>query len=157
MTYVCSCGNSYTKAIPATGHKDANADKVCDVCGAKITTLNAKINVASAKSVDYKAQVTIKATANGVPTGYSLAMYVNGKQVAKGSNTEVTYTVGQATSDINYTVKVIDAKGNVQKDSANKDLAKDGGKITVNSSFFAKIIAFFKSLFGSLSKVEVKP
>ena len=77
--------------------------------------------------------------------------------MAKGSNTEVTYTVGQATSDINYTVKVIDAKGNVQKDATNKDLAKDGGKITVNSSFFAKIVAFFRSLFGSLSKVEVKP
>ena len=50
-----------------------------------------------------------------------------------------------------------DAKGNVQKDSANKDLAKDGGKITVNAGFFAKIIDFFKGLFGALPSVVVKP
>lgn len=30
-TYVCSCGNSYTEAIPATGHN--YVDGVCTVCG----------------------------------------------------------------------------------------------------------------------------
>lgn len=31
-TYICSCGHSYTEAIPATGHK--YVDGVCSVCGA---------------------------------------------------------------------------------------------------------------------------
>ncbi len=115
------------------------------------------INVAAATSVDYRSKVTIKATATGVPSNCYLAIYVNGKQVAKGDNKEVSYMLGEAKSDINYTVKVVDAKGAVQKDANGKDLAKDGGKITCNASFFAKIIAFFKSLFGSLPTVTIKP
>lgn len=34
VTYTCSCGDSYTETIPATGHTDSNADGVCDSCGA---------------------------------------------------------------------------------------------------------------------------
>ncbi|MCQ2477032.1 MAG: hypothetical protein MJ125_04270, partial [Clostridia bacterium] len=58
---------------------------------------------------------------------------------------------------INYTVKVIDANGKVQKDSNGNELSKDGGKITCNAGFFKKLMAFFKSLFNLLPKVEVKP
>ena len=36
-------------------------------------------------------------------------------------------------------------------------ISKDGGKITCNAGFFKKLIAFFKGLFKSLPKVEVKP
>lgn len=114
------------------------------------------INVAAATSVDYRSKVTIKATATGVPSNSYLAIYVNGKQVAKGNNKEVSYMLGEAKSDVNYTVKVVDAKGTVQKDANNKDLAKDS-KVTVNSSFFAKIIAFFRGLFGLIKVIEIKP
>ncbi len=32
-TFKCSaCGKTYTEEIPATGHKDSNKDKICDVC-----------------------------------------------------------------------------------------------------------------------------
>ncbi len=111
-----------------------------------------KITIDADKNVVYKSKATIKATSEKIPKKYKLAINVNGKQVAIGTNTEVTYTVEQATSDVYYSIKVIDAN----EKEVNKDLVRDG-KITVKSSFFAKIIAFFKSLFGSLSKVEVKP
>ncbi|MCQ2481264.1 MAG: hypothetical protein MJ121_04010 [Clostridia bacterium] len=159
----CSaCGEKETTTIAALGHVDKNKDGYCDRC--KVVTdktlinpcRNAKINVAAAKTVDYRSKVTIKATATGVPEGYYLVMTVNGKEI-KGSNTEVSYDAGNIKGDVSYSVKVVDAKGNVQKDSAGNALSKDGGKITCNAGFFKKIIAFFKSLFGSLPVVTVKP
>ena len=35
-TFTCSCGDSYTEAIPATGHTDADTNYVCDVCEAEL-------------------------------------------------------------------------------------------------------------------------
>lgn len=160
--FVCECGESYIEAVPSTGHSDGDKDGYCDECKTVIdnTLINpckyAKINVAAEKTVDYKSKVTIKATATEIPSGYYLAIFVNDKQVAKGNNTEVTYEAGQITSDINYTVKVIDAKDNVQSDGKGKELSKDS-KVTCNSGFFKKIIAFFKGLFGKLPSVVVKP
>ena len=31
--YTCSCGDTYTEVLPATGHTDENADGKCDICG----------------------------------------------------------------------------------------------------------------------------
>ena len=159
----CSaCGEKETTTIAALGHVDKNKDGYCDRC--KVVTdktlinpcRNAQINVATAKTVDYKSKATIKATATGVPEGYYLVMTVNGKEI-KGSNTEVSYDAGNIKGDVSYSVKVVDAKGNIQKDSAGNALSKDGGKITCNAGFFKKIIAFFRGLFGLLPVVVVKP
>ena len=119
-------------------------------------TANAKIKVASAKTVDYRNIITITATATEVPEGYHLALYVNGAKVKDGDNKSVSYTYGEIKSDINYTVKVVDSNGIVQKDSSGNDLSKDS-RVTVNAGFFKKLVAFFKGLFGALPKVEVKP
>lgn len=32
-SYVCACGNSYNEDIAAVGHKDADGNGLCDVCG----------------------------------------------------------------------------------------------------------------------------
>jgi hypothetical protein len=113
------------------------------------------INVAS-KSVDYRPKVTIKATASGVDSKYKLAIYIGGKCVATGSNTEVAYNAGETKGDINYTVKVIDASGNIVKDTDGNEMPKDG-KVSCNSGFFKKLVAFFKGLFGMLPSVTVAP
>ena len=42
-TYTCSCGHSYTQAIPATGHN--YVDGVCTVCGAADPDFVEKLNV----------------------------------------------------------------------------------------------------------------
>ena len=115
------------------------------------------IKVAGAKTIDYRSIVTITATATDVPEDCKLVLYVNGSKVATGDNKSVSYSVGELKSDVNYTVKIVDAKGNVQKDSNGNELKKDGGKITCNAGFFKKLVAFFKGLFSSLPKVEVKP
>ena len=39
-TRSCACGESETRAIPATGHVDADHDGKCDVCQAVITPVN---------------------------------------------------------------------------------------------------------------------
>ena len=120
-------------------------------------TANAKLNVAGAQTINFRSIVTITATATDVSEDYKLVLYVNGTKVAEGDNKSVSYEYGELKSDLNYSVKVIDANGKVQKDSNENELSKDGGKITCNAGFFKKLIAFFKGLFKSLPKVEVKP
>lgn len=115
------------------------------------------IKVASAQTIDYRSIVTITAKADNVPNGYKLAIYLGSQKVAEGDSKSVTYEYGELKSDLNYSVKVIDANGKVQKDSNGNELSKDGGKITMKKTFFGMIIAFFRGLFKSLPKVEVKP
>ena len=55
-----------------------------------------------------------------------------------------------------FTVKVIDANGNVQKDSSGAELSKTC-EVKVNSGFFAKLIAFFRGLFRLLPNIDIKP
>ena len=117
-------------------------------------TASAVINATGA-SVDYRTKTTFTATATGVPDGYYLAIYDGTNQLAKGSNTSVTYNLGELKNSKNLTVKIIDASGNVQKDSVGSELKKDV-TISVNSGFWQKIVAFFKSLFGSLPTKEIK-
>ena len=163
-TYTCSCGFSYKDDYqPATNHADLNNDGYCDNCSAPMKpnpvnpNANAKINVAGVRSVDYRSKVTIKAKASGVDSSYRLAIYVGNNRVATGSNTEVSYSVGETKGDINYTVKVVDANGNIAKDANGNEISKAGGKVSCNSGFFKKLVAFFKGLFGSLPNVTVQP
>ncbi len=134
-------------------------DDLCSECGSidEIYYVDKiSIKTASAQTIDYRSIVTIKATAENVPEGYHLALYVNGVKVKDGDNKSVSYTYGEIKSDINYTVKVIDANGKVQKDGSGNDLSKDS-KVTVNAGFFKKLVAFFKWLFKTLPQIEVKP
>ena len=156
----------------ATTEADGTETYMCTGCGVKgetrikpgtklssdepYTTGNAVIKIATAKTFDYRSIVTITATATDVPEGYHLALYVNGAKVKDGDNKSVSYTYGEIKTDINYTVKIVDSNGNVQKDSSDNDLSKDS-RVTVNAGFFKKLVAFFKGLFGTLPKVEVKP
>ena len=114
-----------------------------------------KAYVTASGEKNTSASITTKA--DNVPNGYKLAIYFGNDKKAEGDNKSVSYEYGEIKSDISYTVKVIDANGKVQKDSNGKELSKEDGKITCNAGFFKKLIAFFKGLFGSLPKVEVKP
>lgn len=75
----------------------------------------------------------------------------------KGTNTEVTYEIEEITSDVTYSVKVVDESGNVQKDGSGNELKKDGGKIICSDGFFKRLIAFFRAIFKIFSLVEIKP
>lgn len=114
------------------------------------------MNVGSSRTVDYKSNVTITATATNVPAGYYLAIYEGGSLKAKGDNSKVSYNAGTMTQGKTFTVKVIDGSGKVQSDSNGNALQKNV-EVKVKSGFFDKLIAFFKGLFGSLPAVEIKP
>ncbi len=109
---------------------------------------------APAGSVDYRTNLKITATASGVPEGYYLVISANGQSV-KGTNTSASLEINEAKADVNYSVKIVDAKGRTQSDSAERKLEKSE-TVKVNASFFKKLIAFFKGLFGSLPSVEIK-
>ena len=122
-----------------------------------ISTSKAKLNVPLNTEVKYAATVTVKARATGVPDGYYVALFDGGTLLAKGSNTEVSYTFpGEFTGSKNITAKVIDDLGNVQKDANGDDLSTSF-EVKVKSGFFAKLIAFFKRLFRVLPKITVEP
>lgn len=120
-------------------------------------TASAKILAAREQMIDYRSIITITATAENVPENCKLAIFIGNTNVKTGDNKSVSYEYGELKSDLNYTVKVVDASGNVAKDSNGNDLSKDGGKITCNAGFFKKLIAFFKGLFKALPEVSVKP
>ena len=175
--YCLTCGEKIStgNALPALNHnfvnyvynndattsKDGTETGICSRCSAKDTRTKAGtmikpvINVAS-RTVDYRSKVTIKATASGVDSSYRLAIYVGNNRVATGSNTEVTYNAGETKGDINYTVKVVDANNTIAKDANGNEISK-GGKVSCNSGFFKKLVAFFKGLFNKLPSVTVAP
>lgn len=145
------------------GKRFADSDGKAELNAADVTkpvpdTIeDAKLNVAEVKeNVKYRSNVKITATAENIPDGYKLVMFVNGIKVQEGTNTEISYTVGRATDDINYNVRIVDADGNITKDSSGNYLYKES-KVTVNTKFFARLIAFFRSIFNIFPMVEVKP
>lgn len=120
-------------------------------------TAKAKLKTPANTEVEYAATVTVAAKATGVPKGYYVALYDGKTLLKKGSNTEVSYTFpGEFTSTKNITVKIIDSKGNVQKDANGKNLTGTV-EIKAKTGFFDKFIAFFKRLFKTLPAVTVEP
>ena len=167
VVYCSVCGDELsrkTETTAKTGHKDKNNDGVCDICGTVTDTAKhnayllgkAKINVKSSATVDYRSTVTVTATASGLPEGYMLAVYEGSSLKAKGSATSVSYNAGELMGNKTFTVKVVNSGNTPQKDSSGKEVSKTV-EVKVKSGFFDKLIAFFRNLFGSLPKVEIKP
>ncbi len=119
-------------------------------------TSSAKLNVRSSATVDYKSNVTITATATGIPDGYVLALYDGNTKISSGDNAKISHNVGTMTASQTYTIKVVDGNGNVQKDGDGNDLTANC-EVKVKNSFFDIIIAFFRGLFGLLPNVDIKP
>ncbi len=114
------------------------------------------LNVKASQTVDYKANVTVTATAENVPDGYVLAIYEGNTLREKGGNTSVSYKAGTMTANRTFTVKIIDSGNNALKDVEENEI-KANCEVKVKSGFFDKLIAFFKGLFGLLPNVEIKP
>ena len=119
-------------------------------------TLAATLNVRSGSTVSYRSRITVTATAENVPEGYSLIICDGNAQLAKGDNKSVLYNAGEMRESRTFTIKVIDSNGNVQKDGNGAELCKPCAVI-VKSGFFNKLVAFFKALFKKLPSVEIKP
>ena len=165
VVYCSVCGEELSRntiSVPRTGHKDENNDGVCDVCGNKDEEINdisdleqaknAVINTGSDIKVEYRTTVTVIATSN-LPDGYKLAVYEGKTKLSVGTNKEVNVKLGKITKDRAVTVKVIGKDGQPLEDADEKTLTI---KVT-DTSFFAKIIAIIKDLFGLIKPVVIKP
>ncbi len=119
-------------------------------------TSAAALSVGAGRTVDYKTTVTVVARATGVPAGYFVAIYDGNTQLAKGDNTTAQYTADKMTAGRTFTAKVVDANGAVQKDGSGADLAKNV-EVGVKTGFFAKLAAFFRTIFGLLPKITIQP
>ena len=119
-------------------------------------TSAAALSVGAGRTVDYKTTVTVVARATGVPAGYFVAIYDGNTQLAKGDNTTAQYTADKMTAGKTFTAKVVDANGAVQKDGSGGDLAKNV-EVGVKTGFFAKLAAFFRTIFGLLPKITIQP
>lgn len=103
-------------------------------------TVNAKIEIRNYKnsvSVSYRTTCTFTYTGS-LPSGTTVQWYVNGQNRGTGNSV----TVSQAKS--NFTVKCVAVNnGKIIAESQTQTVHVDTG-------FFAKLVAWFKSLFGSL-------
>ena len=91
-------------------------------------------------TVGYHSTVTFSATATNAPDGAEIVWFVNSVEVGTGKS----YTVEKATSDFSVQCRLIGCDGSVLANSGIET-------VKVNTSFFAKLIAFFKQLFGRLA------
>ena len=98
------------------------------------------------RSVEYKATVTFHYEAKNVYAGSSVHWFINGEDKGKSD----TYRVEKAKASYTVQIKLIASDGKtVLKESEVE-------QVNVKTGLFAKIIAFFKGLFGMLQKIDQK-
>ena len=95
-------------------------------------------NYTSTKAVDYKTTITFTAVVTDAPADAVVHWFIDGRDVGTGE----TYTKDKATAS--YTVRCKLMQGSTVLAESEAETVK------VNTGFFAKLIAFFKGLFGSL-------
>lgn len=110
-------------------------------------------NNPSSKTVKYGDGIKLTAKYADLPTGSQIKWYVNSAEKATGES----FTYDNVTSDATITVKIVGASGNVLKNSDGNEVS-DTETIKVNSSFWQKIVSFFKNIFGMnrVSAQEIK-
>lgn len=120
---------------------DKNGKKEFEVLndGSEITLPKIELKGYTAKrSEPYKTTITFTAITENVPAGAAVHWFIDGKDVGTGE----TYKKEQATAS--YTVQCKLMQGNTVLAESEVE------NVQVNTGFFAKLIAFFKGLFGSL-------
>lgn len=90
-------------------------------------------------SISYRSTMIIHQTSENLPDGASVHWFKNGKDFGVGE----FFTVTEATEDFNVQAVVFDKDGSRIAESEVET-------VHVKTSFFAKLIAFFRDLFGTL-------
>ncbi len=94
------------------------------------------------RTINYGETLELTAEAVNIPDGAKIYWYVNNEQKGEGEKFRVSPTDGS----VEVSVKIVDADGNPIQNADGSESA-DSQKISVNSSFWQKIISFFKNLF----------
>ncbi|MBR5113480.1 MAG: InlB B-repeat-containing protein, partial [Clostridia bacterium] len=132
---------------------DASFEKINPTNDSDIS-LNKKYDI----EIDKGSKVHITVTVTNVPDGYHFWLYQNGEGVIGGPVTGGTSTIDWTSEKINedskFTLKLIDSSGTVAKNETRPLMSTINVK--VKTGFFARLIAFFKNLFGLLPTIEIK-
>lgn len=105
-------------------------------------TIKIKNNCGS-KTINYGETLKLTAIVTDKPAEAKIYWYVDGVKQGEGEAFSVSFESGTKTVE----VKLVDANGNVLKDSSENEIV-DSEKVSVNAGFFQKLISFFKNLFG---------
>ena len=91
------------------------------------------------RTVDYRTTITFSATAANLPENGEVQWLVNEEYAGSGT----TCTVKEARDDFRIQAVVVDTYGNIRARSGEET-------VKVNHGFFARLVAFFRGLFGKL-------
>lgn len=93
-------------------------------------------------TIKYGETLKLTAITTSSIAGTKIFWYVDGEKQGEGETFSISFNSGTKT----VTVKIVDENGNPLKDEAGNEIS-DEQKVSVNSSFWQKIVSFFKNLF----------
>ena len=121
-----------------------DADSLCSCGYMRIVESTIFImNNVGTKTINYGETLRLTAITTDMTEDAKIYWYVNGNKVGEGETFDVTLSKGS----VEVTVKLVDANGNALK-NVNGEEILDSETVSVNSSFWQKIVSFFKNLFG---------
>ncbi len=112
-------------------------------------TIKIKNNPGS-KTINYGDFLQLTAVVTDIPEGAYIQWYKGEERSVKGDTIYIEALNGSAV----FTAKLVDANGNALKDSDGNEIS-DSQTVSVNASFWQKIVSFFKNLFG-LNRIIVQ-
>lgn len=117
--------------------------------------MNAQLYVPRSTTIKYKNIVIVTATATGVPDGCTVAIYEGGALLQNGDNKSVAYDAGRMKAGRTFTVRIIDANGNVQWNADGK--LEKHITVSVKKNYFTTVAAIIQGLFGIVPRIVLKP
>lgn len=167
-TYTCSCGDSYTETIPATGNhsagswqiisnptteKDGKKIKKCTSCGVTVSeesipklsgnnSYNDVVMTPSQTIIRYGDSIILHANIENIPSNSTIEWSASNSNFAMdvSSNGKTCKITPKSSGDTTFTVTIYDENGNV--------ISAETQEMESKAGFFDKIIAFFKGIFG---------
>ncbi|MCR4615696.1 MAG: DUF6273 domain-containing protein [Clostridiales bacterium] len=153
-TYSDGSTKTVTSGFTCTGFSSSTmgTKTVTVTYGGKTTTFYVKVidsskpavdirNFTANTTVDYKATVTFTAEVTNPVSGAAVHWFIDGKDEGTGD----TYTVTKAKKSYNVQIRYI-KDGSLLAESEIET-------VNVKTGFFAKLAAFFRSIFGKLPKI----
>lgn len=135
--YKCDCGEEFNDKASYNEHIAYEQAK-------KNIRISIKNNPGTA-TIKYGETLKLTAiTSAALPAGTEIYWYVDGVKAEKGEFFNFSAESGTKT----VSVKIVDSNGSVLKDT-NENEISDSQQVKVDSSFWQKIVSFFKNLFGS--------
>ncbi len=135
IIYTCpDCGDKFDD-------EDAYNEHVAYEKAKKAVRVSIKNNPGTAK-IKHGETLELTAIVKGAVDGTEIWWYVDGEKSGEGETFSITFKSGTKTVE----VKIVDEEGNVLADENGNEIS-DSQKVTVNASFWQKIVSFFKNLF----------